>query len=124
MIDGNASACAGERAHCKDESALLHITSKTKDWEYEKEYRLVLDGGNSRLPLAQADRTLSYDFLSLKGIILGMNMSIADQKEIASIVRQKGIENNRPSMEFHQAYYSVASGDIRCKEYWSISLTP
>lgn len=122
--DGNVSAYAIEGAHGQDESALLHITSKTKDWEYEKEYRVVLDGGYSRLPLEQADRTLSYDFLSLKGIILGMDMSIADQNEIASIVRQKGIENNRPSMEFHQAYYSVASGDIRCEKYWSISLIP
>lgn len=120
--DGHLSICAGERAHGQDESALLHMTSKTKDWEYENEYRLIIDGGHSRRPMEKADRTLTYDFLSLEGIIPGMDVSTAHKREIESIVGEKGIENNRPAVVYHQAYYSPHHGEIRCKQYWSMLL--
>ena len=90
------------------------IAFKTKDWEYEQELRLVLYSalGDFANP---NDRTLTYDFGSLTGIIFGMRMSDQHKQEIIEIVERKCREANRTDFEFYQAYYDPRSGEIQSR---------
>ena len=118
--DGNRSECA---SHIGDESEdawrkdywdnfFRIITTKNRDWEYEQEYRIILYDV-VRGVVEKADRTLTYDFNSLKGIIFGMRTSIEDKLKIINIIKSKCDENNRIEFKFFQAYYSPENGEIR-----------
>ena len=87
------------------------ITIKTKDWKYEQEYRLILD--NVDEPDEEKNRTLTYNFNSLKGIIFGMKTSDKDRRKIIKIIEGKCRESKRTDFKFFQAYYSAKHGDIR-----------
>ena len=93
------------------------ITIKTKDWEYEQEYRLILQDGFGQFDEEDA-RKLSYDFNSLKGIIFGMNTSYEDKSRIVEVTDKKCKENGT-DLKFYQAYYSPENGDIRKYEIYS-----
>ena len=119
--DGKRSECA---SHIGDESEGVAwrkdywdnlfriITTKNRDWEYEQEYRVILYD-IVRGVVEKADRTLTYDFNSLKGIIFGMRTSIEDKLKIINIIKSKCDENNRIDFKFFQAYYSPENGEIR-----------
>lgn len=84
------------------------ITIKSKDWEYENEYRLILH--SSITDLSEKDRRiLTYDFSSLKGIIFGINTKEEDKLKVIKIIEKKCLKNNIDDFKFYQAYYS--SGD-------------
>ena len=88
------------------------ITVKTKDWEYEQEYRLILADGLSKFK-EEESRALRYDFNSLKGIIFGIKTSDEHKSSIIKIIQRKCKEHNRTDLKFYQAYYSSETGDIR-----------
>lgn len=120
---GNVAECAGHLNSSNNETVWRQrhweafyrdITFKTTDWEYEQEYRLVLNGGTSG-SLDAAARTATYDFASLKGIIFGLRMSDEDKQKIIEIVECKCRETNRTDFEFYQAYYDPEPGEIRSR---------
>ncbi len=122
--NGNFSKSAGWLMFSGDESAWReqhwgafdrNITFKTRDWEYEQEYRLVLSS-LLRDSSDETARTLTYNFSSLKGIIFGMRMSDGDKLKIIEVIERKCWENNRTDFQFYQAYYSPDHGDIRRRE--------
>ena len=87
------------------------ITIKTKDWEYEREVRLILS--SSLVDLSDTGRRkLQYEFNSLKGIIFGINMSDEDKIAIIDIVRDKCLKAKRETFEFWQAHFSPESKGI------------
>ncbi len=88
------------------------ITTKTKDWKYEQEYRLILEDMSGGYNTAEK-RTLVYTFNSLKGIIFGMKTSDEDKLRIIKIIQEKRPERNRIDFKFYQAYYAHETGDIR-----------
>ena len=88
------------------------ITAKTKDWEYEQEYRLILEDRLSEYD-AKESRTLIYDFNSLKGIIFGVKTSDQDKLRIIDIIKRKCREHKRTDFKFFQAYYSPEDGNIQ-----------
>ncbi len=91
---------------------LRDISVKTKDWKYEKESRMILT--NSLFDLRdKKQRTLTYDFNSLKGIIFGINTSDTDKLNIIQIIKIKCRKNNRRKFEFFQAYYNHVTGSIQ-----------
>ena len=120
--DDNRSECAdhiGPDGDKKDswrksywENFYRDITMKTRDWEYEQEYRLILRSRWSRLD-EQKNRTRAYNFNSLKGIVFGIKTSDEDRIRIIEIVERKCKDNNRTNFKFFQAYYSPEDGDIR-----------
>lgn len=119
--DGNISECASHIGPGGDEGAwrksywdnfFRDITIKTRDWAYEQEYRLILADGLSEFD-EKKDRTLTYNFNSLKGIIFGINTSIEDKMRIIEIIQRKCGENNRADFKFFQAHYSAENGEIR-----------
>ena len=97
----------------------LTVAAKTKDWEYEQEYRLVLGDVPS-----EAARTMTYDFRALKGIIFGTEMSDCDKMRIKDVVGRKCIVSDDPWFEFNQAYYSPEHGDIRARQILVATFTP
>lgn len=124
--DGNTSECASHIGSDRSEDAWRElywnnfyrdITFKTKDWEYEQEYRLILTYSdifnNVKIP-----RKLTYDFDSLKGIIFGMRTSTEDKVKIIEIIEEKKKcpENNQADFKFFEAYYSANDGGIRVRE--------
>lgn len=76
---------------------------KTKDWKFEKEYRMLLNGNNNRA---------SYDFKCLKGIIFGINISSRNRNNIIKILEKKCKENNITDFKYYQAYYNQFTNEI------------
>ena len=127
--EGNISECAAHIPRDGDmdrgdivgwrksywDSFYRDITTKTKDWEYEREYRLILDDRSGEFD-EEKGRTLTYDFNSLKGIIFGIKTSDDDKLKIIQIIQRKCKENNRTDFKFYQAYYSPENSDIRKHE--------
>ena len=124
--DGRISECAAHIESESDEAALQElyrnnfyrdITFKTKDWEYEQEYRLILTYPGSSNNMKDI-RKLTYNFDSLKGIIFGMRTSTEDKVKIIEIIEEKKKcpENNQADFKFFEAYYSSKDGGIRVRE--------
>ena len=88
------------------------ITSKTKDWKYEQEWRLILEDRSNGLS-EEGNHTLTYDFNSLKGIIFGINASDKNRLEAIRIIQKKCEKYKRSDFKFYQAEYSPEAGDIR-----------
>lgn len=118
--EGNISECASHIRTDGDEDAwqksywtnfFSDITIKTKDWKYEQEYRLILEDRRSQFE-DNEDRTLRYDFNSLKGIIFGLKTSDEDKQQIIKIVEEKCRKNNREDFKLFQAYYSDEYGEV------------
>ncbi len=111
-LDDSVSKCAGEIFSDKDnwrskywDSFYRDILIKSKDWSYENEYRLILSSTLDDF-IDPRDRTLNYDFSSLKGIIFGINTKTEHKLEIMEIIERKCIENGRVDFKFYQARYS------------------
>ena len=121
--NGNISECGTQIGHQRDENAwrqtlwekcIRHITIKTRDWEYENEYRLIAN--DVSLGDDENDRTLRYNFSLLKGIIFGIRTSDGDKRKIIEIVKRKCQEHNRSDFQLLQVYYSHRDGDIRAEK--------
>ena len=118
--DGNLSECGNHIGKDGDidswrknywDNFYPSIITKTKDWSYEQEHRLILKSLHGNLEKSQ--RILNYDFNSLKGIIFGIRTSEEDKLKIIEIIERKCMEEKRTEFNFFQAYYSPQSADIR-----------
>lgn len=118
MDDGVFSECAdemrGNEAQWRNRywsNFYRDIVKKSKDWEYEKESRLIL---SSALDLYddKEKRKLTYEFLSLSGIIFGIKTSLDDKVRIMKIIEKKCAEHGRDDFEFYQAFYDPESKRI------------
>ena len=61
----------------------------------------------------EKNRTLAYDFNSLKGIVFGINTADEDKVRIIEIIQKKCEEYKWTDFNFYQAYYFPETGDIR-----------
>ena len=118
---GNLSECSSHLGPNDELDAWRHsywtnfyrdIAIKSSDWEYEQESRLILYGLLDDLQ-EPGQRTLTYNFSSLKGVIFGIGTSDDDKVRIIRTILRKCEENKRSDFEFYQAYYSHETGDIR-----------
>ena len=90
-----------------------NITSKTKYWEHEREWRLVLE---DRWLDEAEDPKLIYDFNSLKGIIFGIRSSDEEILKAIKIIQKKCEKHERTDFKFYKAEYSQKTGEIRKNE--------
>jgi len=86
--------------------------TKTKDWQYEHEFRLILHGSLDN-EIDEKYRKLRYDFKNLKGIIFGIKTSVQEKEKIIKIIRQKCLMTSRNDFEFYQAYYCHQNKNIQ-----------
>ena len=121
--EANRSECASHiqsDGHKKDDWQEIYwknfyrdITTKTKDWKYEQEYRLILGKEiRTRTGHGKKIRTLTYDFDSLKGVIFGIKTSDKDRLEIIRIIENKCEKYKRSDFKYYQAYYFRGDGNI------------
>lgn len=110
----------GERSECADEILSPSndqwresywsrfqkgVTTKSQDWDYEKEYRLILSG--SLIDFSDPkDRKLKYNFNDLDGIIFGVKTNTEDKLKIIKIIGEKCPIENRKDFNFYQAFFS------------------
>lgn len=83
--------------------------NKSKQWSYEKEYRLIL---NEKGIFEKEDRKYKYDFEYLDGIIFGIKTPLKDKLNIMNIIKEKCISKNRKNFNFFQAYYNSNKNKI------------
>lgn len=123
--EGNHSSCSAEM--WKDPNSWRETywnnyikinTTKTIDWSYENEYRVILDSFFTDYS-DKSKRTLVYDFNSLHGLIFGINTKLEDKLKIMSIIESKCLENERKDFNFYQAYYSSKD---KCINHYPLSL--
>ncbi len=89
-----------------------NISIKLKDWNYEKEYRLVLNGMSFDYS-EKIHRKLKYDFSDLDGIIFGIQTTEEDKQAIIKIIEEKCKGAGRKNFDFYQAYYCRHSRKIK-----------
>lgn len=98
------------------------ITTKTQNWAYEDEKRLILTSMLDDLNEVRK-RTLTYDIRSLKGIIFGINTYDADKLRTMEVIDRKIQEGNLDDFKFYQAYYCSKRGNIQKREMSYVKLT-
>ena len=91
------------------------ISIKSKEWEYEKEYRLMMSSFLSDIQ-NKNNRKFKYNFSSLEGIIFGIKTPSEDKLEIIKIIYDKCKRKSRTDFKFYQAYYDSNTGRIENKE--------
>ena len=90
-------------------------TVKTKDWEYESEYRLMLH--SKVVALGEKEkRSLTYEFSTLAGIIFGIRTPDLDKRSVIEIVNGKCEMNKILDFKFYQAYFDHGSNRIEKQE--------
>ncbi len=92
---------------------------KTKDWQYEDEYRLILNAGMDG-EIDDTYRLLKYDFYNLKGLIFGIKTTREEKLKIIEIIQKKCVESNRDNFEFYQADYCHINKNIQHRKLGSI----
>jgi hypothetical protein len=123
--EGQMSNCAEDMLYSEEEwrdnywkNFYRDITVKSKDREYEKEYRLILNNMGGSFS-EKENRVLKYNFESLEGLIFGINTKSEDKAKIIKIVEKKCKEHNRKDFKFFQAYYS---SEKKCIDFTEMSL--
>lgn len=96
------------------ERFLPPLLSKHPDWQHEGEGRIVLHD-NLGIHDKIEDRTFTYDYDTLEGIIFGMNVKVSDQVKIIQTIEPKlaGRTSTDP-FKFYQARYNPRSGNMDC----------
>jgi hypothetical protein len=90
-------------------------TTKAKDWEYEKECRVLLNNSFNNYTELQS-RILKYDFNELEGIVFGMKTPVYEKVQTIRIVTEKCKEHKRSDFKFYQARFNDKSNDITSDE--------
>lgn len=104
------------------ESFHTSVTTKLKDWQHEREYRVTLHSMIADLS-DRSSRKLQYRFEDLEAIIFGMKTSTEDKLAIARLIRDKCKQAGRKNFEFHQTYYSRQTGKVATAPWDLVKLT-
>lgn len=79
---------------------LLSILQKNKDWEYEKEWRIVCQDTNSK-----------YIECKANAVYLGVNCSKEKSVKLARIAREKGIPLYKMKIDYYSADFKLIYDD-------------
>jgi len=93
--------------------------TKTKEWEFEEEYRLRIENTFFDYD-SNESRDLKYPFDCLEGIIFGIETSEIDKARILEIISKKCVENKRKDFKIYQAYFDEESKSIKSSELKTI----
>lgn len=117
--NGNVSDCASHFIESNEEewrntyweNYFNCLSTKLSEWEYENEYRLIVNGDFVDY-YDKSMRKLRYDFSDLEAIIFGIKTETSDKLKILKIIEKKCRETKRAHFDFYQAHYSQVSGKI------------
>jgi hypothetical protein len=123
---GNQSACGDEIFRAGEtwrqrywEAFYYGITKKLKDWNYEQEYRLILDNYFMDFRALES-RKLAYHFSDLDAVIFGIKTPMKAKLDICKIVEEKCRMEGRKDFKFYQAFYARSTGTIEHAEMGSL----
>lgn len=88
------------------------LVTKLPEWEYEKEYRLIVHGDLTDYSSPKS-RKAKYDFNDLEGIIFGIKTTTDVKIKIMKIIQSKCKKHKRKDFVFYQAYYSKEAKCIK-----------
>lgn len=96
---------------------------KTNHWNYEKEYRLILDERNE---LKKEDKIYKYDFNYLDGIIFGMKTPLNEKLKIINIIKKLCKKNKKDfnTFKFYQAFMETKYQNINYYQIYITDTTP
>jgi hypothetical protein len=97
-------------------------TTKSKNWSYEHEKRVLINGSFYDFSKPE-NRTFSYNFHELEGLVFGLRTSTIDKVKIIRVIAQKCIDNKRNDFSFFQARYDDKENRIVCDELRSIKFS-
>jgi hypothetical protein len=100
--------------------AIDYICTKSKNWEYEQEYRIILRELLYPAYEEKQNRLANYKFEDLDAIIFGRKVSIEDKKKIVQIINKHRIENKVNNCKFYDLYYSTISKQLELKPYHNL----
>ena len=86
-----------------------NLFMKTKDWDHEKEARVIMTARDPEIPV-ESMRSWNYSFSDLKGIIFGMRTTTEQILEIKRIIDVKCAKTGRVDFEYWRAYYCAIHG--------------
>ncbi|AKN34262.1 hypothetical protein Ccar_25895 (plasmid) [Clostridium carboxidivorans P7] len=94
------------------ENFIKCVTTKTKDWQYENEHRLIINDFFHDYSKKES-RKIKYNFDDLEGIIFGIKTPNSDKVKIMEIIEKKCRVSGRKNFNFYQAEYCRKSGQIQ-----------
>lgn len=81
---------------------------KTKDWEYEDEYRITTDNDKTKIK--------KYDFKMINGLIFGTKTPFEYKIQIMEILKKKCIENDRKSFNLYESYIDYKNNKVKIQK--------
>ncbi|MBF6033056.1 DUF2971 domain-containing protein [Pseudomonas sp. P155] len=100
----------------------LSLTTKTRHWKSEQEYRLIYKP-NFGSNLSNQDRKLKYDFNDLEGIIFGISTPLAEKHKLMKMIEQLCKNLRRDDFTFYQAYYCHTDEKVLYRPVGHVSLS-
>ena len=97
-------------------------TTKTTNWRYECECRILINGGFYDFSKPK-NRIFKYDFNELEGIIFGMRTPVVDKVKIIKIIGQKCMETKRTDFKFYQSRFDYRDSSVVCDEIQSLKFS-
>lgn len=95
--------------------ATEYICTKSKNWEYEQEYRIILRDLLYPAYEEKQNRLANYKFEDLDAIIFGRKVSIEDKRKVVWIINKYCLENKVKPCSFYDLYYSTISKELGLK---------
>lgn len=95
--------------------ATEYICTKSKNWEYEQEYRIILRDLLYPAYEEKQNRLANYKFEDLDAIIFGRNVSIENKRKVVWIINKYCLENKVKPCSFYDLYYSTISKELGLK---------
>ncbi len=96
------------------EKVLQAIRQKMKNWQYEKEYRIIKN---------ELDDNIQQSFKLIKdelfGVIFGIRASSFEKVKVSNMVKYMEKRSSRSKIKLYQAIYSERNGKIRAYEIMS-----
>ena len=96
------------------------VTTKLKDWEHQREYRVTWQSDGD--PGDRASRKLRYRFEDLQGIIFGLKTAPQDKAAIVRILQEMCRAAGRKDFQLYQAQYSRGTGRVEAAPWDLVKL--
>lgn len=97
-----------------------YICTKSKNWEYEQEYRLFVRENLYPIYEDKQNRIANYKFEDLDAIIFGRKVAIKDKKKIVQIINKHHIKDKKSNCKFYDLYYSTISKQLELMPYHNL----
>lgn len=92
-----------------------YICTKSKNWEYEQEYRVFKMDMVHPTYEDKNNRLAKYNFEDLDAIIFGRKVSFDDKKKVIKIIQTHCKNNGQKAFKFYDLYYSTLTKQLEIK---------